>query len=204
MSGGLSHILFEGGTLKLANIVTLSRGIAILPIVALLWFDLPVAALILYLVAAMTDMLDGWLARRSSRWSDYGARLDAIVDNLFSMAILAFLLMAFPGLGARHPIALFVLFGGPLIYLAVSLALTGRLMMFHFWSAKLGALLLFALWPIEAFTGHEEFLPFAAIIVGLSRIEQVLFILRGGRDLDASHGLAVPETQTTSIPENRS
>jgi len=204
MSGGLSHILFEGGTLKLANIVTLSRGIAILPIVALLWFDLPVAALILYLVAAMTDMLDGWLARRSSRWSDYGARLDAIVDNLFSMAILAFLLMAFPRTW-RAPSDRSIRAVWRATHLSRrSLALTGRLMMFHFWSAKLGALLLFALWPIEAFTGHEEFLPFAAIIVGLSRIEQVLFILRGGRDLDASHGLAVPETQTTSIPENRS
>ena len=66
--------------------------------------------------------------------------------------------------------------------------------MFHFWSAKIGALLLFALWPVEAFTGHEELLLLAAGVVGLSRMEQVVFILRGGRDLDANHGLAAPQT----------
>lgn len=188
------RLLSEGGRVKIANIVTLMRGVSIVPIVALLWFDLGIWALILYIAAALTDMLDGWLARRSGRQSDYGSALDAAIDNVFSVAILAFLLMAFPGLGERHPFALFVLFGGPLIYLAVSLALTGRLMMFHFWSAKIGALLLFALWPVEAFTGHEELLLLAAGIVGLSRMEQVVFILRGGRDLDANHGLAAPQT----------
>jgi CDP-diacylglycerol--glycerol-3-phosphate 3-phosphatidyltransferase len=63
-------------------------------------------------------------------------------------------------------------------------------MMFHFWSAKLGALLLFASWPLLYLTGLEAFIPLAATIVGLSRLEQVIFIVRGGVDLDAPHMFA--------------
>ncbi len=84
----------------------------------------------------MTDLIDGWLARRTKRASEYGARLDAIVDNIFSVAILFFLLSSYPGLASRHGVALAVLFGGPVIYLLVSWLLTRRLLMFHFWSAK--------------------------------------------------------------------
>ncbi len=183
----LARIIAEDGEVKVANLVTLSRGVLILPILLLLAGGYQGAALILYLIASATDGADGRLARASGRASPFGAQLDAIVDNLFSLAILFFLMLAFPGLATHHPLALEILFGGPLLYLAVSWLLTGRLLMFHFWSAKAGAALLFALWPMLYLTGWEWLLPLAALVVGLSRLEQVFFILAGGRDEDAPH-----------------
>lgn len=188
--GFLAHLATEGGALKLANLVTLSRGVLILPIVALLVGGWRWPALAVYGLAAATDLIDGWLARRSGQASAFGAQLDAVVDNAFSVAILAFLLLDLSGLLARHAVALVVLFAGPLAYLAVSWLLTRRFLMFHFWSAKIGAVLLFCLWPLVAVTGWETWIPVAAAVVGLSRLEQVIFILRGGRALDAPHGLA--------------
>ena len=185
----LGRIVREGGAWKLANIVTLSRGVLIFPILALLAVGWRWSALGLYGLAAATDLVDGWLARRSGRASAFGAQLDAAVDNLFSLGILAFLLMDLPGIGHRHPVALAVLFAGPLAYLAVSWLLRRRAMMFHFWSAKAGAVLLFCLWPLVALTGWEAWIPLTAAVVGLSRLEQVVFILRGGEALDAPHGL---------------
>ena len=179
----------EGGALKLANLVTLSRGVLIAPILALLLAGKIYWALALYILAASTDLVDGWLARRSGRSSEFGAQLDAVVDNLFSVAILGFLLLAYPGLGERHALALTVLFGGPVAYLAASWLLTRRFLMFHFWSAKIGAVLLFCLWPLMAMTGSELWLALAAAVIGFSRLEQIIFILRGGRDLNAAHGL---------------
>ncbi|MFD3264360.1 CDP-alcohol phosphatidyltransferase family protein [Phenylobacterium ferrooxidans] len=183
-------VVAEGEGLKLANLVTLSRGVLIVPTFALLIAGHPMAALIVYGVAASTDLLDGWLARRSGRSSAFGAQLDAAVDNLFSVAILGFLLLAYPGVAQRHAIALIVLFVGPVAYLAASWLLKRRFLMFHFWSAKAGAVLLFCLWPLMAITGSEAWLPAAAALVGLSRLEQIVFILRGGLDLNAPHGLA--------------
>ncbi|HQT54839.1 MAG TPA: CDP-alcohol phosphatidyltransferase family protein [Phenylobacterium sp.] len=183
-------VVAEGEGLKLANLVTLSRGVLIVPTFALLIAGHPLAALIVYGVAASTDLFDGWLARRSGRSSAFGAQLDAAVDNLFSVAILGFLLLAYPGVAQRHAIALIVLFVGPVAYLTASWLLKRRFLMFHFWSAKAGAVLLFCLWPLMAITGSEAWLPAAAALVGLSRLEQIVFILRGGLDLNAPHGLA--------------
>ena len=194
------RIIMEDGRLKLANLVTLSRAALILPILALLkagWFD---SALALYLLAALTDLVDGWLARRMGQASAFGAQLDAVVDNLFSLAILVFLALAYPGLLARHPIALIVLFGGPVIYLLLSWLLSRRVLMFHFLSAKVGAFLLFSLWPLIAVSDWEGWVVITAVLVGGSRLEQVLFILRGGRHLDASHGLApIGQTPPSSV-----
>ncbi|KRB40593.1 CDP-alcohol phosphatidyltransferase family protein [Phenylobacterium sp. Root700] len=184
------RVLAEDGGVKLANLVTLSRGAAIAPIFLLLVLGHGLAALGLYVLAAATDLVDGWLARRSGRASAFGAQLDAVVDNLFSVAILGFLLLAFPELGERHGLALTILFGGPLAYLALSWLARRQFMMFHFWSAKAGAVLLFCLWPLVAITGWEGWIALAAAVVGLSRLEQLVFIFRGGRDLDAPHGLA--------------
>jgi CDP-diacylglycerol--glycerol-3-phosphate 3-phosphatidyltransferase len=186
----LRRVLAEDGGIKLANLVTLTRALLIAPIVGLLLAEHSEWALALYIVAALTDACDGWLARRTGRASAFGAQLDALVDNLFSLAVLLFLLLAFPGIGARETIALLVLFGGPLLYLLISWAFKRRLLMYHFWSAKLGAILLFSLWPLLALTHWEGWLLVTAALVGGSRLEQLVYMSRGGLDLDAPHGFA--------------
>lgn len=189
---GMSRLFDEGGGLKLANLVTLSRGVLIVPILALLLAHQAAWALALYIVAALTDAVDGWLARRMGQASAFGAQLDAVVDNIFSLAILGFVVLAFPGLAGRQAVALMALALVPPAYLAVSWLLTRKVLMFHFWSAKAGAFLLFALWPLIAVTGWEGWATLAAAVTVLSRLEQLVFIARGGRALEAAHGLVDP------------
>jgi phosphatidylglycerophosphate synthase len=181
-------LVVERGAFKPANAVTLGRAVLIAPIFGLLWAGKPTLALGLYILAALTDAIDGWLARRFGQASEFGAQLDAVVDNLFSLAILGFLALAYPGLIARQGLAAAVLFGGPIAYLGLSWLMTRRLMMFHVWSAKAGAFLLFCLWPAIAVTGWTGWLWLSALVVGASRLEQVILIARGGRDLNAGHG----------------
>jgi len=181
-------LVVERGAFKPANAVTLSRGLLIAPIFGLLWAGKPILALGLYVLAALTDLIDGWLARRFNQSSDFGAQLDALVDNVFSLAILGFLALACPGLIARQWLAAAVLFGGPIAYLGASWLMTRRLMMFHVWSAKVGAFLLFCLWPAIAVTGWTGSLWLCALVESARRLEQVILIARGGRDLNAGHG----------------
>lgn len=180
----------EQGGLKLANLVSLSRLLLIVPIGLLLLAGHERFALLTMVIAATTDLLDGWIARRTGRSSEFGAQLDAVVDNIFSLAIFGFLVLAYPGLLARHSLALAIIFIAPLIYLAVSYALCRRFMMFHFWSAKIGAVLVFCLWPLMALTHSEVVLPITAWVIAFSRSEQLVFIVRGGNDLNAPHGLS--------------
>lgn len=64
------------------NIITLFRLIAVLPCIALLWFDYFTYALIMFAVAGVSDGVDGYLARKFSWQSHWGAVMDPIADKL--------------------------------------------------------------------------------------------------------------------------
>ena len=59
------------------------------------WISMPVrdaAAAIAFIVAALTDWFDGWLARRWNQTSSFGAFLDPVADKLMVCAALLILL----------------------------------------------------------------------------------------------------------------
>ena len=66
---------------NMADTVTVVRMTASLFLIFIplssIWF------LIIYTFAGLTDVLDGWLARKTGRASEFGARLDSIADLLF-------------------------------------------------------------------------------------------------------------------------
>jgi len=75
----------------LPNILTLAR-ICLTPVIALLPFidgyEPKVIALIIFLAAAMSDIVDGYLARRYKQVSELGQLLDPIADKLLLFATL--------------------------------------------------------------------------------------------------------------------
>ncbi len=78
-------------TWTLPNILTVSR-IALAPVIALLPFITgygpKVLALVVFLVAAVSDIFDGILARRWKQVSDLGKELDPLADKLLLVATL--------------------------------------------------------------------------------------------------------------------
>ena len=76
---------------NLPNILTMLRIALIPPVMMLLLMDTPKASFIAALLAslaAITDWLDGWLARRRGQVSLVGKLLDPLADKLLVMAIL--------------------------------------------------------------------------------------------------------------------
>jgi CDP-diacylglycerol--glycerol-3-phosphate 3-phosphatidyltransferase len=75
----------------LPNILTLAR-ICLTPVIALLPFidgyEPKVIALVIFLAAAMSDIVDGYLARRYKQVSELGQLLDPIADKLLLFATL--------------------------------------------------------------------------------------------------------------------
>jgi cardiolipin synthase len=76
--------------MTIPNILTLGR-IALIPVaVALLFADDPAVrwwAFALYAVLALTDFLDGWLARKLDQQSALGALMDPIADKVLVAAL---------------------------------------------------------------------------------------------------------------------
>ena len=75
-------------------IITCSRIVIILPFI-LVAYDNPLAGAILFAVAAVTDLLDGYIARRSKQVTKLGILLDPIADKLLVIsALIVFVDMA--------------------------------------------------------------------------------------------------------------
>ncbi len=81
---------------NLPNLLTWLRMFAIPLLVAVFFMPLDpftrnVAATSIFVVAAVTDALDGWLARRLGQLSAFGAFLDPVADKLLVAAALVML-----------------------------------------------------------------------------------------------------------------
>lgn len=75
----------SGIPLNLATALTIAR-IVLIPVLVLLfyapWKWTHQAAAMVFLAAALTDWLDGWVARRFDQASNFGAFLDPVADKL--------------------------------------------------------------------------------------------------------------------------
>jgi len=86
---------FRTGLLNLPNLLTLARIAAIPLLVVLLLFDNREAnfwAALVFALAAVTDWLDGWLARKWEVVTVLGKFLDPLADKLIVMAALIMLI----------------------------------------------------------------------------------------------------------------
>lgn len=84
--------------MNLPNLLTLLRVILI-PVLVGVWFlPFPYAgelASLVFILAALTDWFDGWLARRLNQESAFGAFLDPVADKLMVATALVLLVEAF-------------------------------------------------------------------------------------------------------------
>lgn len=89
--------LFQGRIFTIPNLLS---SIRILLIPVFLWFYLAkddiTATVILVALSALTDMLDGFIARHFNCISDLGKALDPVADKLTQISMLFCLLFRFP------------------------------------------------------------------------------------------------------------
>ena len=125
---------------RIPNLLSMSRIVLCLP---LLMVDaMTVPFWILYLIAGLTDMLDGFLARRWSVESKVGARLDSLADFVF---VLAAGYQLFPWL--KLPATLWMMIGliamVKIVNIICSYVVNNRIAFLHTKANKVTGLLLF-------------------------------------------------------------
>ena len=129
-------------TWTIPNILTVAR-IAITPLIALLPFIEgywpKIFALVIFIAASVTDILDGRLARRYGEVTDLGKKLDPIADKLLLLATLVPIWWISQ---QRHDLYDIPVWGS--IPLWVCLLLVGRefaMTGFRFWAARRGVVI---------------------------------------------------------------
>jgi cardiolipin synthase (CMP-forming) len=79
-------MVLRAGLRSVPNIISLSRVALAAAFVA---DHDPNARLLIVLAAAVTDMLDGWLARKAGLTSRFGALIDPFADRVFALVAVA-------------------------------------------------------------------------------------------------------------------
>lgn len=79
-------------------------------------------ALLLFVLASLTDKLDGYIARKYQQTTDLGKILDPLADKLLVFAALA----VFTAQGLTNPIALFLMIGRELTITSVRVVVANK------------------------------------------------------------------------------
>lgn len=92
--------------ITLPNLLTLLRILAVPFFAIALWYGHSLQALLIFVGAGITDLLDGFIARRFNQGSELGAIMDPAADKLLMTT--AFVLMAMPNLNLAVHIPMWV------------------------------------------------------------------------------------------------
>ena len=157
----------------LPNLLSACR-IALAPVLlALAWRGLPEAFLAVLALALLTDLLDGWLARRLGQVSDRGAELDSLGDLCVYLAVPVAAWWLWPEALLRDPVSVTVIVASYTFTSALGFLRYGRVKSFSTWSGRVSAFVLSAgavlllldvsVWPLRV----------AALVVVLSDLEEI-------------------------------
>src|SRR5581483_7004643 len=89
IEAGVAKLEIQDANVNLPNLLTLGR-ILLIPVFVLL-FSVPtparsIAAAVVFVIAALTDLLDGYLARRRGQITKVGRLLDPVADKLLVLS----------------------------------------------------------------------------------------------------------------------
>ena len=122
------------------NILSVCRILLIPVIVILLLNNYFILALILFTISALTDIIDGFIARNFDAISNVGKLLDPLADKLTQISMIGSLVFT----GVIHPWILTVLLLKELIMIAGAAFLYGKnVVVYSRWYGKLATVLLY-------------------------------------------------------------
>ena len=81
--------------MNLPNILSISRILLLIPIILFFEFGWYLFSTFVFVIAAITDFLDGYFARKKNQTSDMGALLDLLADKLFVSILLIWITFNF-------------------------------------------------------------------------------------------------------------
>lgn len=83
-----SDLKNKKGYRHIPNLLTLIRFVSPFFIIPLMLFEKYVVALMFVVIAALTDLIDGKIARKYNCTSEMGRLMDAVIDKFFAVSLL--------------------------------------------------------------------------------------------------------------------
>ncbi len=160
-----------------ANAVTVLRMLLSALLYPLAYTGERITFLFVFTLAGITDLLDGYLARKYHQVSELGARLDTYADQFLLVSCIFYVYYLAPELVfysiAPYVVALWIVLNNIVCWYRHQ-----RLANFHLWSAKLGtAGLLIAVFLSIAFGLNAYVYWVANFLIGVAALETSLVVL---------------------------
>ena len=80
------------------NLLSFFRILSVVPIITLFYFQFYYTAAGLFLIAALTDFFDGFIARKFDQETDFGSLLDLMADKILVSSMLIWFIFTFDNL----------------------------------------------------------------------------------------------------------
>lgn len=164
---------------QLPNFLTLLRFLSITPLWFLALFQEKLIFTIFFILACLTDIFDGYSARKFHAVSKFGAKFDTLSDDLMTVSAVFWIYFLMPEILSENFIPLIILLVFFVIDYAVRLIKFKTLELpFHTLLDKAGALTGFLFLAHALIFGYSQiFLYFLVFVGSLMAIEEILICL---------------------------
>jgi len=178
------------------NCLSISRVAALPVLYILLLNDKRNAFFIVLILAALTDLLDGFLARKWDATSDLGKKLDSLADLLFFLSVLFFAWVLYPEIIRIYAVPILMITGLRILLIIWIFIRHNHLHMLHTWLNKAAGLLVFIFVSISVFY-ISHILIITVLTIGLlSILEEIGIYLK--------YGLVDPDTTSILVIKKES
>jgi CDP-diacylglycerol--glycerol-3-phosphate 3-phosphatidyltransferase len=160
----------------MANVPDLLSGLRLVlapVLLTLAWFGYPNAFLVFLIVSLLSDLADGFLARRYGQVSELGAKLDSWGDLAMYLTLPWCVWWLWPEIVLRELIFVVIAVVSFVLPSVIGLVKFRRFTSYHTWGAKLSAVLM-GVSMLLLFTGGSAW-PFrvSTVIFALAELEEI-------------------------------
>ncbi|NLN66434.1 MAG: hypothetical protein GX144_13735 [Clostridiaceae bacterium] len=175
--------MFKKEYITIPNILSVSR-IVFLPLLFIfialkMYFSFTVA----YAILGMTDMFDGFIARRFNMKTEIGKHLDSTADLFFFLSSAWFIYALYTEYFNPNLILFFIFMGVLVASMLISYICCGKVILMHTFLAKLCAILVYFLVILSYFFNTAWFITFIICAYIVTFTEEALIFIKYG-DID--------------------
>ena len=163
---------------KIADALTWSRVVSVVPITLLAWYELKWWVLALYIATTLTDLLDGIFARRASPPAT-DIDFDGLADLLLSLMTLLWLWLLIPGFFQKYGLLYFPLLVLLEIYVTSVRIRYPWLTVPHLEFGRYAMALFFVLLPVLIIWGDVSWFVHMVLIIGTAALIQLTWAIAG-------------------------
>ncbi|WP_073399058.1 CDP-alcohol phosphatidyltransferase family protein [Bacteroides luti] len=162
--------------MNIPNIISFSR--IILSVILLFLMNSVTLFLILFFIAGITDVADGYIARKFKMVTALGARIDSVADIFFHIVLLLLLFLNYRWVFTENAALFVAILVIKFLSIIVSKMKFCKIIFLHTLANKLTGFLVFVAVPTVMLVENNSFLPALLYIALLTALEELLILIK--------------------------